>query len=265
MKQTTEMKINTQRIRKLLSPESIKMWARQKAKVSIVFSLADAALHCQDALPRHLSLTDSRKYFHLIPTERTVPHGLFTPLLIGLVSAASVLCLVLVTLFYKYLQVFTGGPDTKKHLSWIVIVFFFFASVRSRNRNTKYSGRLSKESTGTATSTLTPRSSPTIISGSFPETTCDLVSRPFFAHWCHISVALLCGACLGAWRACVTSDDPLGLKAKHFDRKGGVRTPDDILLQTTCGENYKAGRSLRITRDSIWGAGPLQVMCGWKW
>ncbi|XP_051930028.1 mast/stem cell growth factor receptor kita isoform X2 [Hippocampus zosterae] len=48
-------------------------------------------------------------------SERTVPHGLFTPLLIGLVAAASVLCVVLVTLFYKYLQ------KPKYQVQWKVI------------------------------------------------------------------------------------------------------------------------------------------------
>ena len=40
-----------------------------------------------------------------LTAERRVAHALFTPLLIGSVSAATVLCLVLVVLFYKYLQV----------------------------------------------------------------------------------------------------------------------------------------------------------------
>ncbi|KAF3835123.1 hypothetical protein F7725_027681 [Dissostichus mawsoni] len=37
-------------------------------------------------------------------SERTVTHDLFTPLLIGSVSAAGILCLVLIILFYKYMQ-----------------------------------------------------------------------------------------------------------------------------------------------------------------
>ncbi|XP_068448929.1 mast/stem cell growth factor receptor kita [Clinocottus analis] len=48
-------------------------------------------------------------------SERTVPHDLFTPLLIGSVSAAGILCLVLVTLFYKYLQ------KPKYQIQWKVI------------------------------------------------------------------------------------------------------------------------------------------------
>ncbi|XP_072294325.1 mast/stem cell growth factor receptor kita [Eucyclogobius newberryi] len=47
--------------------------------------------------------------------EKTIPHGLFTPLLIGTVSAAAVLCLVLITLFYKYLQ------KPKYQIQWKVI------------------------------------------------------------------------------------------------------------------------------------------------
>lgn len=48
-------------------------------------------------------------------SERTVPHSLFTPLLIGTVSAAVVLCLVLITLFYKFLQ------KPKYQIQWKVI------------------------------------------------------------------------------------------------------------------------------------------------
>ncbi|XP_057697838.1 mast/stem cell growth factor receptor kita isoform X1 [Corythoichthys intestinalis] len=48
-------------------------------------------------------------------SERTIPHGLFTPLLIGSVSAASVLCLVLIMLVYKYLQ------KPKYQVQWKVI------------------------------------------------------------------------------------------------------------------------------------------------
>ncbi|XP_056270340.1 mast/stem cell growth factor receptor kita isoform X1 [Pseudoliparis swirei] len=48
-------------------------------------------------------------------SERTVPHDLFTPLLIGSVSAAGILCLVLITLFYKYMQ------KPKYQIQWKVI------------------------------------------------------------------------------------------------------------------------------------------------
>lgn len=48
-------------------------------------------------------------------SERTVPHGLFTPLLIGTVSTAAVLCLVLIMLFYKYMQ------KPKYQIQWKVI------------------------------------------------------------------------------------------------------------------------------------------------
>ncbi|KAJ3599611.1 hypothetical protein NHX12_033567, partial [Muraenolepis orangiensis] len=48
-------------------------------------------------------------------SERRVAHALFTPLLIGSVSAATVLCLVLVVLFYKYLQ------KPKYQIQWKVI------------------------------------------------------------------------------------------------------------------------------------------------
>ncbi|XP_020499429.2 mast/stem cell growth factor receptor kita isoform X2 [Labrus bergylta] len=48
-------------------------------------------------------------------SERTVPHDLFTPLLIGSVSAACILCLVLIMLFYKYMQ------KPKYQIQWKVI------------------------------------------------------------------------------------------------------------------------------------------------
>ncbi|XP_023248956.1 mast/stem cell growth factor receptor Kit isoform X1 [Seriola lalandi dorsalis] len=48
-------------------------------------------------------------------SERIVPHDLFTPLLIGSVSAAGILCLVLIMLFYKYMQ------KPKYQIQWKVI------------------------------------------------------------------------------------------------------------------------------------------------
>ncbi|XP_075895407.1 mast/stem cell growth factor receptor kita [Nelusetta ayraudi] len=48
-------------------------------------------------------------------SERTIPHDLFTPLLIGSISVASVLCLVLILLFYKYMQ------KPKYQIQWKVI------------------------------------------------------------------------------------------------------------------------------------------------
>ncbi|XP_070688060.1 mast/stem cell growth factor receptor kita isoform X2 [Pempheris klunzingeri] len=48
-------------------------------------------------------------------SERTVPHDLFSPLLIGSVSAAGILCLVLIMLFYKYMQ------KPKYQVQWKVI------------------------------------------------------------------------------------------------------------------------------------------------
>ncbi|XP_028259544.1 mast/stem cell growth factor receptor kita isoform X2 [Parambassis ranga] len=48
-------------------------------------------------------------------SERRVPHDLFTPLLIGSVSAAGILCLVLIMLFYKYMQ------KPKYQIQWKVI------------------------------------------------------------------------------------------------------------------------------------------------
>uniref|UniRef100_A0AAY5KGJ6 receptor protein-tyrosine kinase n=1 Tax=Esox lucius TaxID=8010 RepID=A0AAY5KGJ6_ESOLU len=48
-------------------------------------------------------------------SERTVQHELFTPLLIGFVSAAALLCFILVVLFYKYLQ------KPKYQIQWKVI------------------------------------------------------------------------------------------------------------------------------------------------
>ncbi|XP_035640503.1 mast/stem cell growth factor receptor Kit-like isoform X3 [Oncorhynchus keta] len=48
-------------------------------------------------------------------SERTVPHELFTPLLIGIVSASALLILILIVLFYKYLQ------KPKYQIQWKVI------------------------------------------------------------------------------------------------------------------------------------------------
>ncbi|XP_068599846.1 mast/stem cell growth factor receptor kita [Brachionichthys hirsutus] len=48
-------------------------------------------------------------------SEKTVPHDLFTPLLIGSVSTAIILCVVLVTVFYKYMQ------KPKYQIQWKVI------------------------------------------------------------------------------------------------------------------------------------------------
>ncbi|XP_034036393.1 mast/stem cell growth factor receptor kita isoform X2 [Thalassophryne amazonica] len=48
-------------------------------------------------------------------SEKTVPHDLFTPLLIGSVSVAVILCLVLIMLFYKYMQ------KPKYQIQWKVI------------------------------------------------------------------------------------------------------------------------------------------------
>lgn len=48
-------------------------------------------------------------------SERTVPHDLFTPLLIGSVSAAGILCFFLIMLFYKYMQ------KPKYQIQWKVI------------------------------------------------------------------------------------------------------------------------------------------------
>lgn len=48
-------------------------------------------------------------------SERRVPHDLFSPLLIGSVSAACILCIVLIMLFYKYMQ------KPKYQIQWKVI------------------------------------------------------------------------------------------------------------------------------------------------
>uniref|UniRef100_A0A4W4GUN6 receptor protein-tyrosine kinase n=1 Tax=Electrophorus electricus TaxID=8005 RepID=A0A4W4GUN6_ELEEL len=48
-------------------------------------------------------------------SERTVPHELFTPLLIGFSSAAAILCLILFILAYKYMQ------KPKYQIQWKVI------------------------------------------------------------------------------------------------------------------------------------------------
>ncbi|XP_003973982.2 mast/stem cell growth factor receptor Kit isoform X1 [Takifugu rubripes] len=48
-------------------------------------------------------------------SERTISHDLFSPLLIGSVSAACILCLILIVLFYKYMQ------KPKYQIQWKVI------------------------------------------------------------------------------------------------------------------------------------------------
>ncbi|XP_017311746.1 mast/stem cell growth factor receptor kita isoform X1 [Ictalurus punctatus] len=48
-------------------------------------------------------------------SERTVPHELFTPLLIGFTAAAAILCLILFVLIYKYIQ------KPKYQIQWKVI------------------------------------------------------------------------------------------------------------------------------------------------
>ncbi|AWP11215.1 putative mast/stem cell growth factor receptor Kit [Scophthalmus maximus] len=63
-----------------------------------------------------VATVDGEQAFTLFSiSERTVPHGLFTPLLIGSVSAAGILCLVLIMLFYKYMQ------KPKYQIQWKVI------------------------------------------------------------------------------------------------------------------------------------------------
>ncbi|KAJ8336360.1 hypothetical protein SKAU_G00375800 [Synaphobranchus kaupii] len=52
---------------------------------------------------------------HESQEERTVPHQLFRPLLIGFVSAATLLAIILLLLFYKYLQ------KPKYQIQWKVI------------------------------------------------------------------------------------------------------------------------------------------------
>uniref|UniRef100_A0A8C1X5A8 Mast/stem cell growth factor receptor Kit n=1 Tax=Cyprinus carpio TaxID=7962 RepID=A0A8C1X5A8_CYPCA len=54
-------------------------------------------------------------YVNLIFTENTVPHELFTPLLIGFVAAAVILVLILIVLSYKYMQ------KPKYQIQWKVI------------------------------------------------------------------------------------------------------------------------------------------------
>lgn len=53
---------------------------------------------------------------------------------------------------------------------------YLFFCIHSRNPNTRFSGKLLKASMETTTCTLTPPSYRTIISGSFPGTTCVSVS-----------------------------------------------------------------------------------------
>ncbi|XP_008305408.1 mast/stem cell growth factor receptor kita isoform X2 [Cynoglossus semilaevis] len=63
-----------------------------------------------------VATVDGEQAFTLFSiSERTVPHDLFTPLLIGSVSAAGILCLILIILFYKYMQ------KPKYQIQWKVI------------------------------------------------------------------------------------------------------------------------------------------------
>ncbi|KAM9435908.1 mast/stem cell growth factor receptor kita isoform 2-T2 [Clarias gariepinus] len=48
-------------------------------------------------------------------SERSVPHELFTPLLVGFIAAAAILCLILFVLLYKYMQ------KPKYQIQWKVI------------------------------------------------------------------------------------------------------------------------------------------------
>uniref|UniRef100_A0AAQ5WWE7 receptor protein-tyrosine kinase n=1 Tax=Amphiprion ocellaris TaxID=80972 RepID=A0AAQ5WWE7_AMPOC len=56
-----------------------------------------------------------KPYLFCLLAERRVPHDLFSPLLIGSVSAACILCIVLIMLFYKYMQ------KPKYQIQWKVI------------------------------------------------------------------------------------------------------------------------------------------------
>ncbi|KAK2835865.1 hypothetical protein Q5P01_016349 [Channa striata] len=61
------------------------------------------------------SVAGEQAYTLFSISERTIQHDLFTPLLIGSVSAAGILCLILIMLFYKYMQ------KPKYHIQWKVI------------------------------------------------------------------------------------------------------------------------------------------------
>uniref|UniRef100_A0A8C2H6E9 Mast/stem cell growth factor receptor Kit n=1 Tax=Cyprinus carpio TaxID=7962 RepID=A0A8C2H6E9_CYPCA len=63
----------------------------------------------------HILFAVDRLYVNLIFTENTVPHELFTPLLIGFVAAAVILVLILIVLSYKYMQ------KPKYQIQWKVI------------------------------------------------------------------------------------------------------------------------------------------------
>uniref|UniRef100_A0A6Q2XQY4 receptor protein-tyrosine kinase n=1 Tax=Esox lucius TaxID=8010 RepID=A0A6Q2XQY4_ESOLU len=62
-----------------------------------------------------VATVDGEQAYTLFSIKRTVQHELFTPLLIGFVSAAALLCFILVVLFYKYLQ------KPKYQIQWKVI------------------------------------------------------------------------------------------------------------------------------------------------
>uniref|UniRef100_A0A8C9WH52 Mast/stem cell growth factor receptor n=1 Tax=Scleropages formosus TaxID=113540 RepID=A0A8C9WH52_SCLFO len=61
------------------------------------------------------TVDDQEAFFLFSISERTVQHHLFTPLLTGFVTTAALLCIVLVLLFYKYLQ------KPKYQIQWKVI------------------------------------------------------------------------------------------------------------------------------------------------
>lgn len=102
------------------------------------------------------------------------PETLFTPSLIGAVSTAGVLLLLLLVALYKWKQVYfccrlQGSHTLRDPLLFSYCVIFL------RNQNTRSAGRSLKALTETTTPLLTLPSYHTTTNGSFPETSYALV------------------------------------------------------------------------------------------
>lgn len=104
---------------------------------------------------------------------------LFTPSLIGAVSTAGILLLMLLVALYKWKQVYFCGSGSRGKRRIVATLreplLFSDCVIFFRNLNTRSAGRSLKALTETTTPLLTPPSYHTTTSGSFPETSCALV------------------------------------------------------------------------------------------
>lgn len=88
-------------------------------------------LECKHDKPWKDSPIGSIKHYcFCLSAEKRVPHDLFTPLLIGSISAAGILCLILIMLFYKYMQVI-------KHCTFPACPTLFDYIYKQVNRKTR--------------------------------------------------------------------------------------------------------------------------------